>query len=99
MLDGTSQYPREEQPRSPDAISPEEIREQLRRILSSATFRNAPRHRLFLDFVVKQALSEKKENLREATIGRRVFDQDYPLDSNWIPCYSVLDESFGTLSG
>jgi len=74
MLDGTSEYPREEQPRSPDAISPEEIREQLRRILSSATFRNAPRHRLFLDFVVKQALSEKKENLREATIGRRVFD-------------------------
>jgi hypothetical protein len=25
--------------------------------------------------------------------------QDYLLDSNYLPCYIVLDESFSTLSG
>jgi adenylate cyclase len=60
--------------------APEEIRDELARVLASPGFANAARMRRFLTFVVEQALAGNGERLKEYVIGVEVFDRDPQFD-------------------
>lgn len=60
----------------------EEIGEQLERILSSKGFRQAPRVRELLRFVVAQSLDGNETILKETTIGVHVFGRDPSYDTS-----------------
>ena len=81
MQDRTSQNLQDEQAHSPTvAVPPEEVEAELRRILSSPTFRKAPRHCRFLSFVVSKALAGEAETVKEYLIGLEVFDRRSDYD-------------------
>jgi TolB-like protein/Tfp pilus assembly protein PilF len=61
-------------------FSSEEIEAELGRILSSQTFRNAPRHSRFLSFVVRRTLAGEAASLKEYVIGVEVFDRGTDYD-------------------
>ena len=56
-----------------EAISPERVQEELRRILSSRHFRTSRRGKEFLEYVVKQKISGKGDLLKERLIGVDLF--------------------------
>jgi hypothetical protein len=86
MQEGTSQNLQEEQAQSLSvAILPEEVEAELQRILSSPTFRNAPRHCRFLSFVVWKALAGEAETVKEYLIGLEVFDRPSDYDPGTDP--------------
>ena len=86
MLDRTSQNLQEAQAQSPGAvIPPEEVEAELQRILSSPTFRNAPRHCKFLSFVVWKALAGQAETVKEYLIGVEAFDRPSNYDPGTDP--------------
>ncbi len=81
MQDRTSQNLQDEQVQSPGVgIPPEEVEAELRRVLSSPTFRNAPRHCRFLSFVVWKALAGEGQKVKEYLIGLEVFDRPSDYD-------------------
>ena len=51
----------------------------LERIVASGTFRRSPRHRVFLEYIVKAALAAKMEQLKEVIIGIEVFGRSIEL--------------------
>lgn len=51
------------------------VRATLDRILESAVFRRSPRHRLFLDHLVRTALEGDTERLKEVFLGVEIFDR------------------------
>jgi hypothetical protein len=86
MQDRTSQHLRDEQAHSPSvAIPSEEVDAELQRILSSAAFRNAPRHCRFLSFVVRRTLSGEADSIKEYLIGLEVFDRPSDYDPSADP--------------
>lgn len=86
MQDRTSQNLQDEQAQSLGvAIPPEEVEAELQRILSSPTFRNAPRHCRFLSFVVSKALAGEGETVKEYLIGLEVFDRRDDYDPGTDP--------------
>ncbi len=106
MQDRTSQNSPDEQPQSPGVpIPPEEVKAELQRILSSPTFRNAPRHSEFLKFVVGKALAGEAENVKEYLIGLEVFHRRSDYDPATDPIVRAearrlrarLAEYYGTL--
>ena len=58
-----------------------EVRDQLRRILSSAAFHNSKRYASVLKFVVDQTLLGFGDRLKERTIGIEVFDRPPDYDT------------------
>jgi TolB-like protein/Tfp pilus assembly protein PilF len=60
---------------SPEAISPQSVRAELKKILASETFRKSERMSRFLRFVVEQSLAGRADELKEYTIGIEVFDR------------------------
>lgn len=54
---------------------------ELERVLSSAAFRGSRRSQEFLRYVVRNALEEKTELLKERTIGVEVFDRPVDYDT------------------
>lgn len=58
----------------------DEIQQQLKRLLSSATFSSANRLRRFLQFVVEKALAGESDRLKEYVIGVEVYDRDIEYD-------------------
>jgi len=58
------------------------IREQLERILASTAFRTSKRYSSFLRYIVDQTLEGQGENLKERTIGVRVFGREADYDTN-----------------
>jgi hypothetical protein len=58
-----------------EPLSAFEIREELRRVLQSHRFINAPKKRRFLEFVTEQALLGSGEKLNEFLIGAEVYDR------------------------
>jgi hypothetical protein len=58
-----------------EQLSTFEIREELRRVLQSRYFANAPKKRRFLEFVTEQALLGGGEKLNEFLIGVEVYDR------------------------
>jgi eukaryotic-like serine/threonine-protein kinase len=106
MLDRTSQNLQDVQAQSSGvAIPPEEVEAELQRILSSATFRNAPRHSEFLKFVVGKALAGEAETVKEYLIGLEVFHRRSDYDPATDPIVRAearrlrarLAEYYGTL--
>ncbi len=61
--------------RPPRVASPDAIRKQLARILTSEGFVHAGRMRRFLEFVVEETLAGRASQLREYSIGVSVFER------------------------
>jgi adenylate cyclase len=60
--------------------SPEDIRAQLDRVLSSGAFSNSIRLQRFLRYVVERSLAGEGDGLKEYSIGTSVFDRDEQYD-------------------
>ncbi len=60
--------------------TPEDVRRQLERVLSSPVFTSSERLRRFLEFVVERTLAGDGERLKEYVIGVEVFDRDADYD-------------------
>jgi len=60
--------------------TPEDVRRQLNRVLSSPVFTSSGRLRRFLEFVVERTLAGDGERLKEYVIGIEVFDRDATYD-------------------
>ena len=95
-----------EQLRSPRVpIPPGDVEAELKRILSSTTFRNAPRHSEFLRFVVGKSLTGEAETVKEYLIGLEVFHRRPDYDPATDPIVRAearrlrarLAEYYGTL--
>ncbi len=74
------------------AITPtgdEASRQQLDRILASATFRQVDRLKRFLKFVGLEALGGHGDQLKEYVIGVQVFDKDSSFDPRADPIVRV----------
>lgn len=55
----------------PDSL----LQAELARVVSSPSFRNSPRHRRFLEYLVAHALRDDGTHLKEMTVGIDVFDR------------------------
>jgi len=60
------------------AYPPALVEATLDRVMGSQTFRRSPRHRHFLDHVVRAALAGENERLKEVIIGLEVFGKQLP---------------------
>jgi hypothetical protein len=69
------------QPGRKDAFSPENIRAQLDRILSSDAFADALRLRQFLGYVVNETLDGRADHIKGFTIAHDVFKRENPTDA------------------
>ena len=64
-------------------------REQLDRLLASATFRQVDRLKRFLSFIVLEALDGRSDQLKEYVIGVQVFGKDASFDPRADPIVRV----------
>jgi hypothetical protein len=69
--------------------SPELIREQLERLLSSPRFSSSPRCQFLLRYVVEQSLKGHTSSLKERNIGVEIFKRDAAYDTNADPVVRV----------
>jgi adenylate cyclase len=60
--------------------TPEDVRRQLERVLSSPVFTSSGRLSRFLEFIVERTLAGDGERLKEYVIGIEVFDRDSTYD-------------------
>jgi serine/threonine-protein kinase len=60
--------------------SPDEVRQELQRILSSEAFANAVRARRFLTYVVEEALQGRNDEIKESVLAIEVFDRPADFD-------------------
>jgi TolB-like protein/Flp pilus assembly protein TadD len=63
-----------------EALSDADVVDALRRVLEGADFRNAPRSRDFLAYVVTETLAGRGDQLSERTVGRRALDRGPDFD-------------------
>ena len=79
--------------RAPRAVAEKDAdkaaRQQLDRILSSATFRQVDRLKRFLGFIVQESLEGRGDQLKEYVIGVQVFDKDSSFDPRADPIVRV----------
>jgi hypothetical protein len=75
--------------RTIDPISLFEKREELRRVLDSKQFANAPRRSRFLEFVAEQTLLGSGEKLNEYLIGVEVYERGPDFDPQQDPIVRV----------
>jgi tetratricopeptide (TPR) repeat protein len=71
------------------AVTPEEVRSQLERILSGRVFVSSARMNRFLRFIVEESLSGRGDELKETTIGVAVFDRAPDYDPRIDPIVRV----------
>ncbi len=64
----------------PHDCSPEEVRQELEKILASAQFATSERFRRFLTYVVERKLDGDTEGLKESILGPIVFDRSSEYD-------------------
>src|SRR5262245_9429096 len=62
------------------AVSADEVREELSRILSSEGFASAARARRFLSYVVEETLNDREDEIKELVLGVEVFDRPPDFD-------------------
>src|ERR1022692_4574766 len=62
-------------------VDPAAVREELERILASPQFRNSKRHSCFLRLVVEETLNGEAGQVKERTVGVRVFGLEAGYDS------------------
>ena len=77
------------QPTPSSAPAEREVREQVERIVSSATFRPADRLKHFISFVAGQVLQGKGDTLKEYAVGVQVFGRDSSFDPRTDPVVRV----------
>src|SRR5579872_6365453 len=65
-----------------DDADPQEIRDELDRILASPVFRNSKRNCSLLRHVVQRAIEGHPEELKERNIGVDVFGREAAYDTN-----------------
>lgn len=65
------------------------VREQLERVLASATFRQVDRLKRFLSFIVTEAIAGRGDQLKEYVIGVQVFDKESSFDPRADPIVRV----------
>lgn len=70
-------------------IPPAAIRDQLSRIVASATFNDSPRMARFLRFAVEETLHGNAGQLKETVIGTQVFDRPSSYDPRIDPIVRV----------
>ncbi len=73
----------------PDKDQEKPERQQLDRVLASATFRQVDRLKRFLRFIVSEALAGRGDRLKEYVIGVEVFDKDSSFDPRADPIVRV----------
>lgn len=71
------------------AVTPQEVRAQLERIISSPLFCKSKRLSRFLTFVVESSLAGHAEELKERTLAMEVFDREPDYDSTSDPIVRV----------
>lgn len=71
------------------APSQEEVERQLKAILSSPQFRLPERARRFLEFVVTETLSGRRDYLKAFTIAQAVFGRNENFDAQQDPCVRI----------
>jgi TolB-like protein/Flp pilus assembly protein TadD len=64
-------------------------RQELARVLGSATFRQVDRLKRFLNFIVNEAVEGRGDQLKEYVIGVQVFDKDSSFDPRADPIVRV----------
>ena len=67
----------------------EKIREQLRRVLASKSFRQVDRLQSFLSFIVEEMLAGRGDKLKEFLIGVEVFGKESSFDPRMDPLVRV----------
>jgi hypothetical protein len=70
-------------------VDPAVVRAELERILTSPQFRNSKRHSCFLRLVVEETLNGESGQLKERTVGARVFGLDPGYDTSANPVVRV----------
>jgi serine/threonine-protein kinase len=73
----------------PAAESEKAVRQQLERVLASATFRQVDRLKRFLNFIVTEAADGRADQLKEYVIGVQVFDKESSFDPRADPIVRV----------
>jgi hypothetical protein len=71
------------------AIAPETIEQQLKRLQSSPLFSHSRRYPLFLEYVVRQTMGGHRSDLKERTIGIEAFGRVSNYDLNEDPVVRV----------
>ena len=69
-------------PTRASAIKPEQVRDQLKRILAHPIFKASRRCQTLLQYLVEYALSGEKGHPKERTLGVEVFGRDPDYDTN-----------------
>src|SRR4051794_1178412 len=76
-------------PATASADSGQPIRDQLARILASATFQQGDRLKRFLSFIVLEAIAGRQNELKEYVIGVQVFGKEDSFDPRTDPIVRV----------
>jgi len=69
--------------------SPEKIKEQLKKILSSKSFQHVDRLQRFLSYIVDETISGRADSLKEFPIGIEVFSKEPSFDPRMDPIVRV----------
>jgi len=72
-----------------DRESEQPVREQLQRIVASATFQQGDRLKRFLTFIVNEAIAGRRNELKEYVIGVQVFGKEESFDPRTDPIVRV----------
>lgn len=70
-------------------LAPDQIREQLNRIMASKEFENSERLNRFLRFTVEALLNGEQDQVKEYSIGKAVFDRNDEYDPRLDPIVRV----------
>jgi hypothetical protein len=73
-------FPISSPPSLPDVVAEDEVREQLRKILTSDIFRRSAQMERFLSLVVERSLGGRPDELKEYILGRDVFHRGDDYD-------------------
>ena len=73
---GTAEAPPAQNGEAHGRLSPDEIREQLQKILDSPAFEASERRKRFLRYVVEEMLAGRADRLKGYSIATAVFDRD-----------------------
>ena len=76
-------------PPAADQESEKPVRDQLQRMLASATFQQVDRLKRFLTFIVHEALAGRRHELKEYVIGVQVFGKEDSFDPRTDPIVRV----------
>src|SRR5262245_15009029 len=76
-------------PKPPESEPDKPVRDQLQRILASATFQQVDRLKRFLTFIVNEALAGRRNELKEYVIGVQVFGNEDSFDPRTDPIVRV----------